>query len=66
MKKDIWAAITFLTTLVLFYLAQVEGTPRKVLSSADECGVVETVVVEESASETAEELLFMNPRTRDS
>ena len=66
MKRDIWAAITFLTTLVLFYLAQVEGTPQKVLSSADESGAVETVVVGESATETAEGLLFRDPGTLDS
>ena len=66
MKKDIWAAITFLTTGVLFYLAQVEGTPQKVLSSGDEGGGVEAVVVEESAPEAPEELYFRNSKTRES
>ena len=66
MKKDIWAGVTFLTTGVLFYLAQVAGTPQKVLSADDECGEVEAVVVEESAPEAPEELFFRNSKTRDS
>jgi hypothetical protein len=65
-KKDILAAITFLTTGVLIYLAQVDGAPQKVLSSDDECGVVETIVVEENSPETPKELVFRDPRTRDS
>jgi len=65
-KKDIWAAVTFLTTGVLFYLAQVDGTPQKVLSSDDECGEVEAVVVEESAPEGPKEVFIRNSKTRDS
>jgi len=65
-KKDIWATITFLTTLVLFYLAQVEGVPQKVLSSADECGVAGAGVVEGRATGTGGELSFIKPMTLDS
>ena len=65
-KKDILATIVFLTTGLLFYMAQVDGAPEKALSSADESGVVETIVVEKAASEGTAEVYFKHPRTRDS
>lgn len=66
MKKDILAAITFLTTGLLFYLVQADGAPRTTLSSGDECGVVETIAVEEGVPEGTGEDFFKIPRTRDS
>lgn len=66
MKRDVWATITFLITGVLFYLAQVEGTPQKVISSGEGSGVVDTMVIEESAPVAPQELLLRNQRTRDS
>ena len=66
MKRDILAAITFLTTGLLLFLAQVEGPPQKVLSTGDEFGVIETVLVQEGAPETPKELLPGDPGTRDS
>jgi hypothetical protein len=65
-KKDIWAAVTFLATGLLFYLAQVDGTPQTALSSGDECGVVETMAVEESPTEAPGEIVFRNRDTQDS
>ena len=65
-KKDIWAAIAFLTTGLLFYLAQVEGAPKQLSSSSEALGTEETILVEEDAPETPEELPLMFPRIRDS
>ena len=66
MKKDIWAAITFLVTGLLFYLAQVGDTPTKAFSPDEECGVTETVVVEQSPPEASQSLFLTDPRSRDS
>jgi len=65
-KRDILAAITFLTTGLLLYLAQVGRPPQEVLSSRDEFGAVETVLVQEGAPETPKVLLPGDPGTRDS
>ena len=65
-KKDILAAITFLTTGLLFYLAQVDGIPRQGPSAGDECKVMGTIAVEKGAPETSAELHFNHPGTRDS
>ncbi|MFH1763597.1 MAG: hypothetical protein ABIF09_05325 [Gemmatimonadota bacterium] len=66
MKKDILAIATFLTTGVLFFLAQLSGPSKMGLSPDVKCGVVETIVFEETASETPPDLLFEEPLTRDS
>jgi hypothetical protein len=65
-KKDIWAAIAFLTTGLLFYLAQVDGAPQQLSSSSEALGSEERIMVEEGAPETSEELPLMFPRIRDS
>ena len=65
-KKDIFAAITFLTAGFLFYLAQTVGEPQKVLSAETDSGVVETIVVEKIAPQAPEKLFVRDPQTRDS
>ena len=65
-KKDILAAITFLTTGLLFYLAQVDGAPQQGPSTGDECRVMGTIAVEKSAPEKPGELHFKHPGTLDS
>ena len=65
-KKDIWAAITFLTTGALFYLAQADVAPQKVFSSSGECGAVETIMATKNVPETLEAVPLPILRTRDS
>jgi len=65
-KKDILAAITFLTTGLLFYLVQVEGAPQQGPSAGDECRVMETIAVEKGAPQLPAELHFNHPGALDS
>ncbi|MCJ7629659.1 MAG: hypothetical protein MUO50_14885, partial [Longimicrobiales bacterium] len=64
--KDILATATFLTTGVLFFLAHLSGPLETGFSPDDGCGVEETIVVKETASEMPPDLLFVEPRSKDS
>ena len=44
-KKDVLAAITFLATGFLFFVAQIEGANNALLSQDGDCVVTETLLI---------------------
>ena len=49
-KKDVLAAITFLATGFLFFVAQIDGAGEALLSQDGDCVVSETMLVEHASS----------------
>ena len=66
MKKDILAALTFLATGLLFYVAQTEGAGNALLSADWVCPVTESVVVKKAAPEAPADFNLKDGVTRDS
>ena len=66
MKKDIFAAIIFLTTALLFYVVQTDGKADFFLSSGVGCDAAETVVVTKGKSESETAPTLKDWTTRDS
>jgi hypothetical protein len=65
-KKDIFAALTFLMTGLIFYVVQTDSKVDELISNGTECEAVGTVIAGESISETAMDLTFQGEATRDS
>ena len=66
MKKDIFAALTFLMTGLIFYVVQTDSKVDELISNGTECKAVGTVIAGESISETAMDLTFQGEATKDS
>ncbi len=66
MKKDIFAAIIFLTTGFLFYVVQTDSKADSLLSSGVGCNAAETVVVTKAKSESEKTATLRDWTTRDS
>ena len=66
MKKDILAAIIFLTTGLLFYAVQTAGKADALRSSGGGCDAAETVAVTKAKSESEKALNLKDWTTRAS
>jgi hypothetical protein len=64
-KRDIWAAITFLVTGLLFYLAQTSPPSESLLSDRDS-GFEESITVGEPAPQVSADPVLDLGRMRDS
>lgn len=65
-KRDVVAAITFLMTGLLFYLARVEGPTKNELSSESGCGNPEAVMVGDSSIQAPVDLVIGSLRSWES
>ena len=66
MKKDILAAVTFLTAALLFYAVQTDGKTDQLFSSGFGCEAAETAIVEKTAPEVQVPVVLDDAVTRDS
>jgi hypothetical protein len=65
-KKDIFAALTFIMVGLLFYMVQSDSKMDQLLSSGMECEAESAAVVSESTPETPSEFTLQDEGTRDS
>ena len=66
MKKDILAAVTFLTAALVFYAVQTDGKTDQHFSSGFGCEAAETAIVEKTAPEVQVPVFLDDEVTRDS
>lgn len=66
MKRDVVAAITFLMTGLLFYLARADTPAQNDLSSESGCGNTEAVMVGGTSIEIPGDFVFPPVRSWDS
>ena len=65
-KKDVLAAITFLATGLLFFVAEAGEASDGLFSTGVDCEVAETVVAKDNAPKVPEDLELSHPAIRDS
>lgn len=65
-KKDILAAITFITTGLLFYVVQSDHQAGRILPAQGNCGAAETVLVKQPSPEAKLPIFLDGGITKDS